>query len=70
MSINDSNGQDSIDARTERALTECMSVLPDGGDIYTVVGVNDGRLDECDCLPTFEDLPCFACYQAGFMDPK
>jgi hypothetical protein len=47
-----------------------MSVLPDGGDIYTVVGVNDGRLDECDCLPTFEDLPCFACYQAGFMDPK
>lgn len=30
---------------------------------------DDGRPDDCDCLPTFEELPCFACYQAGFEEP-
>jgi hypothetical protein len=32
--------------------------------------IDDDRPDECDCLPTFEDLPCFACYQAGFTTPN
>jgi len=32
--------------------------------------VDDGRPDECDCLPTFEGLPCFACYQAGHDAPN
>lgn len=31
---------------------------------------DDDRPDECDCLPTFEDLPCFACYQVGFTTPN
>jgi hypothetical protein len=31
---------------------------------------DDGRPEDCDCLPTFDDLPCFACYQAGYSDPN
>jgi hypothetical protein len=31
-----------LNARDVRALTECMSALNEGGDIYTVVGENDG----------------------------
>ena len=29
-----------IEPRDIRALTECMSVLDEGGDVYTVVGEN------------------------------
>jgi len=42
-----------LEPRTRRALTGCMTVLPDGGDIYTVVGQNgstdrvDGRESRC-----------------------
>jgi hypothetical protein len=55
MSTNDTHGNESIEPRTERALTEYMAVLPDGGDIYTVVGQNggtytvDGRDGRCTC---------------------
>lgn len=55
MSTNATHGYESIDPRTERALTECMSVLPEGGDVYTVVGENggtyrvDGREQRCTC---------------------
>jgi hypothetical protein len=45
-----------VEPRTERALTECMTVLPEGGDIYTVVGENqngeyrvDARKGRCTC---------------------
>lgn len=44
-----------LDDRDARALTECMSVLPDGGDVYTVVGENggtyavDAREGRCTC---------------------
>jgi len=44
-----------IEQRTERALSECMTVLPEGGDIYTVVGENGGtyrvdlREQRCTC---------------------
>ena len=44
-----------VEPRTERALTESMSVLPEGGEIYTVVGENggtyqvDGREGRCTC---------------------
>jgi hypothetical protein len=44
-----------LEPRTRRALTEYMSVLPEGGDIYTVVGQNggtytvDGREGRCTC---------------------
>ncbi|WP_211195003.1 SWIM zinc finger family protein [Halorhabdus amylolytica] len=44
-----------LDDRDARALTECMSVLPKGGDVYTVVGENGGtygvdlREERCTC---------------------
>lgn len=44
-----------LEQRDVRALTECMSVLPEGGDIYTVVGENgatyrvDSREGRCTC---------------------
>jgi len=44
-----------LEPRTERALTECMTVLPEGGEIYTVVGENgdtyrvDDRAGRCTC---------------------
>lgn len=55
MSTNDTQSNESIEPRTERALTEYMSVLPEGGEIYTVVGQNggtytvDGREGRCTC---------------------
>jgi hypothetical protein len=55
MSNTERDTQDSIEPRTERALTECMTVLPDGGDVFTVVGENGGtyavnrREGRCTC---------------------
>jgi len=57
MSAYDTNGIESteLEPRTERALTECMTVLPEGGDIHTVVGENgttyvvDSRVGRCTC---------------------
>jgi len=56
MSTNELDGNESIEPRTERALTECMTVLPEGGDVYTVVGENqngeyqvDARTGVCSC---------------------
>jgi len=56
MSTNESDDHESIDNRTERALTEYMTVLDEGGDIYTVVGENengayqvDARKGRCTC---------------------
>jgi len=59
MSANESDGQDS---------TEIL-VAGDDAEIVDGEDRDDGRPDDCDCLPTFEDLPCFACYQAGFTTP-
>lgn len=48
-----------LEPRDVRALTECMTVLPEGGDIYTVVGENgdtysvDARAGRCTC-PDYE----------------
>jgi hypothetical protein len=55
MSANETHGNESIEPRTERALTECMTVLPDGGDVFTVVGEHGGtyavdrREGRCTC---------------------
>jgi predicted nucleic acid-binding Zn finger protein len=63
MSINELDGHESIDPRTERALTEYMSVLPEGGDVYTVVGQNGGtyivdrRAGRCTCPDYKHNLP-------------
>jgi len=56
MSTNELDGHESIEPRTERALCEAMTVLPEGGDVYTVVGQNGGgeyrvdtRESRCTC---------------------
>jgi predicted nucleic acid-binding Zn finger protein len=52
-----------LDARDVRALTECMSVLDEGGDVYTVVGENggtyrvDAREGRCTCPDAQYNLP-------------
>ena len=30
----------------------------------------DGRPGDCDCLPTFDELPCWPCYRDGFDVPN
>jgi hypothetical protein len=37
-----------LEPRTERALTECMTVLPDAPDLFTVVGENGNESDTVD----------------------
>jgi hypothetical protein len=51
--------------RAARALTECMTVLAEGGDIYTVVGQNggtytvDAREGRCTCPDAeYRDATC------------
>jgi len=52
-----------LDTRDVRALTEKMSALPQGGDIYTVVGENggtysvDAREGRCTCPDYKHNLP-------------
>jgi predicted nucleic acid-binding Zn finger protein len=53
-----------LDARDARALTECMTVLPEGGDVYTVVGENGGTYSvdareggRCTCPDYKHNLP-------------
>jgi hypothetical protein len=31
---------------------------------------SDERPDDCDCAPTFEELPCWPCYRDGFEEPN
>lgn len=55
MSTNTPDDNESIEPRTERSLTEYMSVLPEGGEISTAVGQSgctctvDGREGRCTC---------------------
>lgn len=30
----------------------------------------DGRPDDCTCLSTFEELPCWPCFRDGFETPN
>jgi hypothetical protein len=52
-----------LDDRDARALTECMTVLPMGGNIFAVVGENgqthdvDAREDRCTCQDYQYNLP-------------
>ncbi len=62
-----------VDATPQVAATD--GGIVNAGDDAEIVDdtdgdVDDGRPDDCDCLPTFEDLPCFACYQAGYDAPN
>jgi hypothetical protein len=69
----DPQDTDGIAERDRRALTECMTVLPEGGDMYTVVGENDStyqvdtRGGRCTC-PDHEhrDVHCKHIRRATF----
>jgi hypothetical protein len=53
-------------------LIEAVSAEPtvktDGGATVEADGVehSDERPDDCDCIPSMEDLPCWPCYRDGF----
>jgi hypothetical protein len=55
MSHETTDAIESIERRTERALTDYMTVLPEGGDIYSVTTESgseyrvDGREGRCTC---------------------
>lgn len=65
MSTYEPEPQEETEPRTERALTECMSVLPESGDVFTVVGENgatyrvDRREERCTCPDhKYRDIRC------------
>jgi hypothetical protein len=33
-------------------------------------GDGDGRPEDCDCSPLFDELPCWPCYRDGFEEPN
>ena len=54
------------------AASETPAMRADGG-MTVEAGENDQlneRPDECDCLPSFEELPCWPCYRDGFEEPN
>ncbi|RKS81368.1 hypothetical protein BDK61_0647 [Haloarcula quadrata] len=63
-----------LEERDVRALTEYMAVLPEGGDIYTVVGQNengeyrvDAREGRCTCLDhQYREVECKHCRRVAF----
>jgi hypothetical protein len=54
------------------AVSAEPTVKPDGG--LTVekeeADHSDERPDDCDCIPSMEDLPCWPCYRDGFEEPN
>jgi hypothetical protein len=57
-------------------LLEAVSAEPtvkaDGGVTVEEAESDDSdeRPDDCDCLPSMEDLPCWGCYRDGFEEPN
>jgi hypothetical protein len=57
-------------------LLEAVSAEPtvkaDGGVTVEEAerGHSDERPDDCDCIPSMEDLPCWPCYRDGFEEPN
>lgn len=75
-------GQRAIPSWVDRdAVDECLGVATDDGPRYAVADggeviydddtddTDGGRPDDCSCLPSFEDLCCFACWRAGYRRP-
>lgn len=50
------------------------AVVTDGGTTIERSETCERRADrrpaDCDCLPTFDDLPCWPCYREGFWVPN
>jgi SWIM zinc finger len=63
-----------LEAASDYERTEESEVATDGGTTVEYSGVSEQREEsrpaECDCLPTFEDLPCWPCYREGFRTPN
>jgi len=55
--------EQTLDQRDARALTECMTVLPNGGSMFDVVGENgttytvDAKDGRCECADMEHNLP-------------
>ncbi|WP_245634245.1 SWIM zinc finger family protein [Halalkalicoccus paucihalophilus] len=55
-------------AATDYKSTEEQEVATDGGTTVERLGLGqqvEDRPSDCDCIPTFEDLPCWPCYRDG-----
>ncbi|WP_336365022.1 SWIM zinc finger family protein [Halalkalicoccus salilacus] len=61
-------------AASEYERDQEPEVVPDGGTTIERSTVSEQQVEsrpvDCDCLPTFEDLPCWPCYQEGFQTPN
>lgn len=63
-----------LEAASDYESSEESEVATDGGTTVGYLGVSEQRGEsrpaKCDCLPTFEDLPCWPCYRDGFRTPN
>jgi hypothetical protein len=55
-----------------KAASETPAMRADGGVPVEAEEDNhsDKRPDECDCLPSMRELPCWPCYRDGFEEPN
>lgn len=63
-----------LEAATDYESSEEPEVATDSGTTVEHSGIGERytetRPSDCDCLPTFEDLPCWPCYREGFRTPN
>ncbi|MFC7010001.1 SWIM zinc finger family protein [Halalkalicoccus salilacus] len=63
-----------LEAATEYETDQEPAVIPDGGTTTERTVPCEQRAEsrpaDCDCLPTFEELPCWPCYREGFCTPN
>ena len=62
-----------LEAASDHESDEKREVATDGGTTVERSGLGqrvEGRPSDCDCLPTFEGLPCWPCYREGFRTPN
>jgi SWIM zinc finger len=63
-----------LKAASDYESGEEQEVATDGGTTVVRSRVSEQRGEsrpaECDCGPTFEDLPCWPCYREGFRTPS
>ncbi|MFC7009903.1 SWIM zinc finger family protein [Halalkalicoccus salilacus] len=62
------------EAATEYETDQEPAIITDGGTITERTVPCEQRAEsrpaDCDCLPTFEELPCWPCYRDGFHTPN
>lgn len=55
---------------SEKQAEEPELVADGGVSVEAETDNSDERPDDCDCSPTFEELPCWPCYRDGFEEPN